>query len=273
VKPWYESLHFLVGILDSWVWRQSCTHRPLEWIAALYDKRREMKRADDPAEYALKLILNSCYGKFAQHVGQAPYRCVEWAGLITARTRARLGEVLVQQPEDVLLVATDGYVTTRKRELGAALVLGAWENAGTFDWADVWQPGFYFLSDGLLRTRGFTKADVDVQAFRDEWGERGVLGKVKVHRERVTGYRLATAQHRMQDLCTWKTDEAEVSFWPLPRRDFDGMEFPTLRTAAPLSWQAEQRRGGKREDGAAVQETRQLWDYLEDGEPQGYVRD
>jgi len=273
VKPWTTSPSpYLWTVTGSWTWRQTCQHKPLVWIAELYDKRREMKRAEDPAEYALKLILNSCYGKFAQHVGRAPYRCVEWAGLITARTRARLGEILVQQPEDVLLVATDGYVTTRKQELGAALTLGAWENGGTFDWADIWQPGFYFLSDGLLRTRGFTRSDVDVQAFRDEWLERGVLGKVKVHRERVTGYRLATAQRRMENLCTWTSEDAEVSFWPWPRRDFGDQKLPTMRTAAPLSWQAEAKRGGI-DNGAAFRKARQLWDYLEDGEPQGYVRD
>lgn len=97
-----------------------CT-RPFEFVEGMYIKRQEWKTAKNPAEYALKLAMNSLYGKMAQRVGwdqknmkPPPWHQLEWAGWVTSFCRAsiyRLGSKLGW--ENVVAIETDGLYTTR----------------------------------------------------------------------------------------------------------------------------------------------------------------
>jgi hypothetical protein len=287
VLPWMDPRSpYRIEVRSAWVWESRCTHEPFAFVRELYAKRQELKVAGDPAEYALKLILNSLYGKCAQSVGEAPYRCLEWAGLITARCRARLAPVLQEYGPDVLVVATDGFLSRRPEpEIVDSTLLGNWAPAGTYEWADVWQPGFYVLSDGKARTRGFTRRDVDVDALRRAWNETGpmtglIVPGVPIRKHRLMGYRLATAQGRIADHCRWMDDVSELSYWPLPRRDLPSFQWKTRKngqstvpTCAPQSWAAERDKQGAREMGKQWELERRIHDWADDGEPQGYVRD
>lgn len=274
VEPWLQrESPVVVRIRSARVWHRECSHAPFAWVEELYDRRVALKRAGDPGEYALKLVLNSIYGKLAQKIGRAPFQCFEWAGMITAATRARIAELLIRYPRDVMIVATDGAIATRELDIlpEDESRLGAWSFGGRFKWADVWQPGFYILSDGKVRTRGFTRRDVNVQAFRREWRARTLFGRVPVSRNRVIGYRAATSRGTLKDFCRWDTEESEVSFLPGPRRVATSHRIlrgrdMALRTVAPAN---------RAEDSARAlpEDMRRIRDYLDDGEPQGFLRD
>jgi hypothetical protein len=86
-------------------WVQECDcEKPFRWMEPLYQKRltikTEMKSHDpgtddyhrlDLLQNAIKLVLNSCYGKLAQTRPEpGPYTNLHYASYITGRTRAKV---------------------------------------------------------------------------------------------------------------------------------------------------------------------------------------
>lgn len=107
------------------------------WLPDMYAQRRQWKTDGVAAEYALKLCMNSLYGKMAQRVGwneekrEAPrWHQLEWAGWVTSYTRAMLWSLMSRIPRDKLVaVETDGlYTTMSPTGLGirASTELGGW---------------------------------------------------------------------------------------------------------------------------------------------------
>jgi hypothetical protein len=114
------------------------TQRPFEWVRDVYTTRRDWKARHISAELALKLFLNSIYGKLAQRIGWdelkkriPPFHQLEWAGWVTSNTRAMLFDVICQIPfEHLIAVETDGlYTTMDPATLGIqhSDQLGGWE--------------------------------------------------------------------------------------------------------------------------------------------------
>lgn len=113
-------------------------YRPFEWVGEMYERRKQWKREGNGSQLALKLCLNSLYGKMAQRVGwdeengRAPqWHQLEWAGWVTSYTRASLYELAATIPQDKLIaIETDGlYTTVPPSELGieSSDALGGWE--------------------------------------------------------------------------------------------------------------------------------------------------
>jgi len=150
--------------------------RPFEFVRELYDMRRELKAEEkrtgvyDIAELAIKLSINSIYGKFAQRVGGSdfyppPSANPYYASAITAACRRRVIEAGVIEAEAIVMFATDGIVSTREL-CGIGEVsneLGAWEfkkiKGGMF-----LQSGYYtYLDDDgktVTKLRGTRKAHI-----------------------------------------------------------------------------------------------------------------
>lgn len=124
--------------------------RPFRWISSMYDLRKQWKADGNTAEYALKICMNSMYGKLAQRVGydaetgRIPgWHQLEWAGWVTSRTRATLFDVLSRIPQNKLIaVETDGIYTTESPEslgITASKELGGWS-------VDVYEEAIYVQS-------------------------------------------------------------------------------------------------------------------------------
>lgn len=150
LEGWYWSpevinLHRLepgrYEILEGWEYvgaRRAGELLPFEWIKDTYEKRREWKRQGIASQLALKLLMNSVYGKLAQRVGwneelrcAPPYHQLEWAGWVTAHCRGMLWDVISRIPRShVIAVETDGLYTTYD-PLSLGIVdsgeLGGWE--------------------------------------------------------------------------------------------------------------------------------------------------
>src|SRR5258706_13233217 len=112
--------------------------RPFAWIQEMYATRQDWKARGISAQVALKLCMNSCYGKLAQRVGWSlenqripPFHQLEWAGWVTSYVRTMLYVLMSRIPFDKLIaVETDGIFTTcSPQELGVteSKELGGWE--------------------------------------------------------------------------------------------------------------------------------------------------
>jgi DNA polymerase type B, organellar and viral len=106
-------------LLEGWVLEET-GERPFAFVADMYEQRREWKLAGIAAQIALKLCMNSMYGKLAQRIGwdpvkrrMPPFHQLDWAGWVTSYTRARLFDVMQRIPfEHLIAVETDGLYTS-----------------------------------------------------------------------------------------------------------------------------------------------------------------
>jgi hypothetical protein len=169
-------LHTTVIVHDLWVARRRCDCRLFDWVRDLYEKRRQL--GSDTRGYPLKLGLNSLYGKMAQRCGRGPYHDAVSAGLTTAITRARLIEALAQDPNAVVMLATDAVFSTRPLALDIGGGLGQWECHELPD-LFIAQPGVYWSPSDisrLVKSRGAPRSVIGEAAPRfvevwDEWLE------------------------------------------------------------------------------------------------------
>jgi hypothetical protein len=120
------------------VWRfvTDTSLKPFSFIPDMYSQRQAWKRAGKPEQLALKLAMNSIYGKLAQRIGweqkgEAPnFHQLEWAGWVTSYVRAELFRALWQLGNGIVSVETDGiYTTTDPKGIGisASKDLGGWD--------------------------------------------------------------------------------------------------------------------------------------------------
>lgn len=111
--------HFKFKCLGGIEWEQSQKrfNSPFNWMEKTYYKRQEIKQAnsEDMRQYALKIMLNSSYGKTAQ---QEPFLGALtnffYASYITADTRIKLAEIAEKYPKNVIDIATDGICLNKE---------------------------------------------------------------------------------------------------------------------------------------------------------------
>src|SRR5450759_411035 len=128
---------------------------PFHWISSLYDYRMKLKGTGNLSQYAIKVGLNSLYGKCAQRVGRNPYFSLSWAGYITATTRAKLARAGYEAgSEHILGFATDALFSDRKLNVRCTENCGDWE-ASSYVSGTFFQSGIYRLtaSDGTISDR------------------------------------------------------------------------------------------------------------------------
>ena len=147
-------LHADFVVHDLWIARCECDCRLFDWVRDVFEERRRI--GSNTRGYPLKLALNSLYGKQAQRVGRAPFHDAVAAGLITAITRTALIEALSQDPDAVVMLATDAVFSTRPLSLDTGMRLGQWEEK---IWPDLFiaQPGVYWSPSDLrasVKSRG-----------------------------------------------------------------------------------------------------------------------
>ena len=155
-----------VVVHDLWVARCECDCQPFDWVRDVYEERRRL--GSDTRGYPLKIGLASLYGKMAQRCGRGPYHDAVSAGLITAITRARLIEAVGQDPEAVVMLATDAVFSTRRLSLDIGEGLGQWEEKV---WPDLFivQPGVYWSPSDLqtsVKSRGAPRSVIGPAAHR-----------------------------------------------------------------------------------------------------------
>jgi hypothetical protein len=222
---------------DLWVARCECDCRPFDWVSALYEERRRL--GSNTRGYPLKIGLASLYGKMAQRCGHAPYHDVVSAGIITAITQAGLIRAIAQDPEAVVMLATDAVLSSRPLSLDIGEGLGQWEQNL---WPDLFivQPGVYWSpsdQEKSVKSRGAPKSIVGdaVPRFHEcfaDWVElmRRPGAKERVLKERLIpsvpvpmrvfiGCRLALARGKPWQAGKWENVVRHISFEWRTKRD------------------------------------------------------
>lgn len=163
--------------VDSWIWEPEATiafslssdlctilegwefipddpnDRPFDFVNEMYKQRQEWKREGNAAEKALKLALNSLYGKMAQRVGfneendrLPPFYQLEWAGYVTSFTRAKIYAAMIDAGlQNVIACETDSiFSTVPVPSLPITTELGDW-SFDKHDWITYLQSGTYWV--------------------------------------------------------------------------------------------------------------------------------
>lgn len=232
---------------------------PFAWVRDTYEQRRAWKDEGNSSEWALKLLLNSLYGKMAQRVGWdekkgriPPWHQLEWAGWVTSYCRSMLYSVIHRIPwSELVAVETDGiYTTMDPSALGitANRELGGW-SIDEYDELMYIQSGLAWLrdSDGWhskrrgLDANTFTLEQTMVYVRSLEPGVRwdSYRGKqtrfitlgAAVHNANGDGGKVK-ARH-----CVWHTSEKRV----LPGEHGKRIHMPTMCGACDVNasaWEA-----------------------------------
>lgn len=187
--------------------------QPFDFVPGLFAQRARWQIDGNAAEKALKLALNSLYGKTAQGFsdtdpGKPPkWQSYLWAGEMTARTRARM-LTLALRAKDPMMIATDGLFCAYTSATGGTS-LGAWET-GRLDWLFCAQPGVYVGEDHsrpvgkqmVLKSRGFYVKDIDFEQLHQGWVEHGPAYQHHYTSHRFLG--LGQALQRTDGLASWR---------------------------------------------------------------------
>jgi hypothetical protein len=207
--------------------------RPFAFVLDVYNQRKVLKLAGVGSEMALKLLLNSLYGKMAQRVGwertggPPTWHQLDWAGWVTSATRAKLYSVMRRIPSSQLIaVETDGiYTTCDPATIGIehSKELGGWE-VTPFDEIRYVQSGMYAKgAEGQWTTkyRGLDARSINAWTIRQhlkslepnisEWP------MLSGPTTRFVGYRQALWRQSMNmgpmkmHMCKWEHDTKDLS--------------------------------------------------------------
>jgi hypothetical protein len=240
-----RSLGASITPLEAWVAVKRCDCHPYDWVKPLYEKRQTLNSTT--RGYPIKLGLNSLYGKTAQRCGRAPYHDAVAAGLITAKTRARLIDAIGHDPGTVVMQATDALFSTRPLPLDVGVGLGQWEPK---KWPDLFiaQPGVYWSpieekareegsNKSSIKSRGAPRSAIGPvvpqfeQAFREFFDELSepakrclilserLIPQVGVPLRTFLGMRLALVRHKPTLAGQWQDLTRFLSFEWSAKRD------------------------------------------------------
>lgn len=196
LQAWQDQGYGKFRIIECWEFRPSTPVHPFAFVADLYEQRRRLKAEGDPAQLAVKTVLQAIYGKLAQQLGYLaargqrkeelpPYHQLEWAGFVTSWTRAKMFMAALENLDAVIAFETDALFTSKPLagiELGHGL--GQWKQTEYSELTYV-QSGTYAgkLADGTktLKVRGFLPGDVTAEtlnlALTKPHGERTVTAR------------------------------------------------------------------------------------------------
>lgn len=210
------------------------------WIQKLFESRREFKNSTDPkiqsAQLPVKLGINSLYGKTAQGIGykgRTPaFQNYFWSGYTTSYTRAKMFDLAMQFPKEIIAFATDGIFSTVKlAESGKNL--GEWE-CDFAKYLFILKAGLYVFSDSpdlncydpenhkgcfhhSRKSRGHFLKDVNFPTLQKIWRDKNVYGKFEYKTVKFFGLKVCLAASDDKYLDKWRKwieVEREINFFP-----------------------------------------------------------
>jgi hypothetical protein len=214
------ALGYDVRVLEGWELKPPArAGSPFGWVDGVYQERARLKRRGHPAEKALKLALNSCYGKLAQGYSASVnnslprWQSYWWAGAITAATRARM-VTAAHSARGPVMIATDGIYAgrvpaARPRDRGG---LGTWEGSLVTQLFSA-QPGVYHADGGIVRSRGFRASEMDWDELRDGYERHGLDHVQSFQSRRFIGLGVAL-QRGLGVWRTWTEETRSLCLYP-----------------------------------------------------------
>lgn len=218
------------------------------WIKELFEMRKRFKLATDPKEQLanipVKLGLNSLYGKTAQGIGfsrngvaeRPAYQNYFWSGWITSRTRARMFDLAMKNPKNVIAFATDGLFSYDKlTETGSEL--GEWE-VDQANYLFVLKAGIYGFSQSddlechnetgdpkkckelchhmAMKSRGHFMRDLPFSKLQALWRSDGMFATFKYKTTKFFGLKVSLQKgYQFKDQWRkWLEVDRQVRFFP-----------------------------------------------------------
>lgn len=193
--------------------------RPFAWLAENYALRQQYKAAGNRAQYALKLQMNSMYGKQAQRVGwneekrtSPKWHQLEWAGWVTSYCRAMVFRAALHAGTGIVAFETDAVFSTVSLadKLDIGFGLGQWEETIYDDFVYL-QSGcrFGYIYDKKLgervwkpKYRGFDPGSLSLDSALEALGKSPDEWIVNGMSSRFIGFAQAMHQKKME---TWRT--------------------------------------------------------------------
>lgn len=168
-------------IHEGWEFKEETDARPFDWLAENYKIRKQYKEEGNQAQLALKLQMNSMYGKMAQRVGwneekrTAPkWHQLEWAGWVTSYCRSMVYRAALRAGTGLVAFETDAVFSLNP--LSDALDVG--DELG--QWGETIFDDFVYLQSGCrfgqigeewqAKYRGFDMGSISLSAALDALG-------------------------------------------------------------------------------------------------------
>jgi len=230
-----------VKAAHAWVYNTDCDCRPFKDIPLLYAER--LRIGKEGPGIVLKLMLNSIYGKLAQHKGSARYQSYVYAGNITSGTRAMLLNAMgrARNRWSVLMLATDGIFTRERLDLpkpddtgteGTGKPLGGWEHKEAPNGIFLVRPGIFFPLDmsvdaDKLKARGIQRKVLheNRQAIMAHYEAGKIHEPLALTRPIFVGLKSALTKSkagvaRSDRACSWdQAARMNISMHPMPKRE------------------------------------------------------
>lgn len=160
-------------ILEGWEFEEYSEDRPFDWMAQNYHIRKLYKAAGNPAQLALKLQMNSMYGKMAQRVGwneekllPPKWHQLEWAGWVTSYCRAMVFRAALRAGTKLVAFETDAVFSLKPlaEHLDIGDNLGQWEETVYDDFVYLQSGCRFGLRNGewSAKYRGFDKGSLSL---------------------------------------------------------------------------------------------------------------
>ena len=230
---WHHEVEGIEGmnvtILECYEYTTTCSHKPFAFVRRDFESRRELKRMGHPAEKALKLLLNSIYGKITQRAGWKirkdgtlklpPFHDLVWSGLITSETRAKVYKIALRDPDAVIAFETDGIYAMRELVSSTGGDLGGWDVAQYHGITYV-RSGVYWVKDGLdnwhAKYRGMDRDSLRRDDVIQGW-MRGDLN-ITALQTRFRGMYTSVQGDRFPDWRQWITETRDIRLEPDGKR-------------------------------------------------------
>ncbi len=226
-RKWQHKFIGGFDILEYWQFIPDKEVFPYTFVKDLYERRRELKAQGNGMEKVYKLGYNSLYGKTVQHLGyedhaakeeyswRPPFYSLQYGGMITSGTRAKIFDACMQHPEDIIAIATDGFWSTKRHSLEEGDGLGQWEHEKLLDMT-IAQSGVYWYTKEngkeVTHYRGFDRGSLSRQDVINAWREGRRTLPVKTTRFVTLG--LALQLDDFEKWHTWDTSIRELSLYP-----------------------------------------------------------
>lgn len=254
-----------VSVSDRWYWKpDGCNCQPFQWARDMFAERERMEAEHKGSGIALKLTLNTLYGKSAQtrpKVG--PWCNFAYASIITSTLRRDMYNLYLQcEPMTAFMFATDAIFTSSK--LPVSHGLGGLELADTYNDLTIVQPGMYF--DGRnahFKTRGIPKKYV--KQYADEICVSAAVGAdYRMDITQFTGMRLGLSTGNLDKIGNWNRTTRTISTRPLTKRSYPTV-INGISYTSPIANSNKDGESVKRKIGDADM-TRMLSDFNSDDE-------
>lgn len=222
-----------------WYMKPPYTYPFKDYITSMMKKRLEYKKSKDMAHIPLKLGANSFYGKLAQKPVRynqvMPFRELLFSGYITALTRSML--LHVAEPEDIILMATDGIFSTTPLKVDIGENLGQWEyeehEKALFLLAGIYRLWDSKKQDWTNKLRGYKNVELE-----EAYNAMKTKGVYVVHDTRFVGLKYGLTQsvyapcqfHALPRILNWNNNKKRSFIDPFddsasyPTTDIEGLK-------------------------------------------------